>query len=381
MSQMSMLSVVETPLVGRSGLAARQGAADADNVTTSNNQLLKSKATTLQVRLDPGSFSTLNNPAGSSALNTHKTKRGLDTDSSSRGEGESHLKTPASKKIKSQPANDDPRETLAGKNKNPTKGKVEVNETEERLNRGWCKKEREMLVRMANEQLRLESVDKEKVISWKKLWEKVSSALDQAGYQRSVVACRGYWNRYQKAMEASNALVNDREEQHSSLGIAGEGSEVLTMSSSAISVPFESDRFLTQFRLESRSTSKNQAQEESPITNGQLNTKQTSTRLSRYLVVGTLKDISGVLVYASGRKQRNVDREKIKLFVTEEAAIRHSLDLLKPLQDRTDFYADLLKPSWEETEAVILTQFNLRGERGKYTHEVLFCMFPNLTLL
>jgi hypothetical protein len=77
-----------------------------------------------------------------------------------------------------------------------------------------------------------------------------------------------------------------------------------------------------------------QIQETSTATEDQSSSKQASTRMYKYLVVGTLKDNSDVLVYARGRKQRNVDREKIKLSITEEATRQNSLDLSKPFQDQ-----------------------------------------------
>jgi len=77
-----------------------------------------------------------------------------------------------------------------------------------------------------------------------------------------------------------------------------------------------------------------QIQETSTTTEDQSSSKQASTRMYKYLVVGTLKDNSDVLVYARGRKQRNVDREKIKLSITEEATRQNSLDLSKPFQDQ-----------------------------------------------
>ncbi len=75
-----------------------------------------------------------------------------------------------------------------------------------------------------------------------------------------------------------------------------------------------------QVGQESRRVSEYQPHNVSAATEDQSSSKQASTRVYKYLVVGTLKDNLKVLVYARGRKQRNVDKGKIKLSVTEEAA-------------------------------------------------------------
>ncbi|KAE9380338.1 hypothetical protein N431DRAFT_477282 [Stipitochalara longipes BDJ] len=145
--------------------------------------------------------------------------------------------------------------------------------------------------------------------------------------------------------------------------MAGEQIEVQAMNSSVESVSNESYGSTIQVRQEGKSMSEHQAQEEFTVPENQSNSKQISARMYKRLAVGMLKDNSDVLVYARGRKQANVDREMVKLYVTEEAAQQNSLDLSKPLQNWTVFYEEFRRSAWEKTEEVILAQIKLRGPR------------------
>jgi hypothetical protein len=121
------------------------------------------------------------------------------------------MEGPAGKKIKVEPTKDNPAEALSGKRHRHCRARAEVPETEPKLNRGWCQKERDILVQ-------LENVDKEKVISWNELWDRASSALRDAGHNRSPGACNNFWKRYQKDEYKSVNLINDQIERPSTLG-------------------------------------------------------------------------------------------------------------------------------------------------------------------
>lgn len=53
----------------------------------------------------------------------------------------------------------------------------------------------DILVRLTNDQIDLESQDPSREISWAALWRRVASQLGDLGFHRSDVACRGYWRR------------------------------------------------------------------------------------------------------------------------------------------------------------------------------------------
>jgi hypothetical protein len=67
----------------------------------------------------------------------------------------------------------------------------------------WTDEEETLLVNLTNEQLALEAQDRSNVVSWTKHWHNVSSQLRKSGYNRTPIACDGYWKRTLGAQKAN----------------------------------------------------------------------------------------------------------------------------------------------------------------------------------
>jgi hypothetical protein len=161
MSPTSLPPTVET-ISSRSSISLEghsSSGANRDMSTTA--QQLKSNISTLRVGWDPESTIKGDSPVAHSNPNPHKTKRRFDANGEI--EDESQVEISAGKKVKVESTKDKPEDIFAGKrqgrSRSEAEAEAEATEAEPRLIRGWCKKERDILLRLANEQLQLESID------------------------------------------------------------------------------------------------------------------------------------------------------------------------------------------------------------------------------
>lgn len=74
----------------------------------------------------------------------------------------------------------------------------------------WTDEEHEILVKLTNDQIELESQDHTQEISWAAHWRKVSSQLHDHGYNRTNTACQSYWKRVVETQKANEEAAGPR---------------------------------------------------------------------------------------------------------------------------------------------------------------------------
>lgn len=74
----------------------------------------------------------------------------------------------------------------------------------------WTDAEHDILATETNKQLALEAQDKSFVIPWAKHWQRVSSSLQENGYNRTPSACAGYWKRTIDAQKADEEAAGPK---------------------------------------------------------------------------------------------------------------------------------------------------------------------------